>query len=87
VRFGNSKRTHIVSKEAGDMPGPGNYTDESNTFGKDGKKFTFSGKRGEKYSETPGPGTYDGDHAAVKDRDASVRIGSSKRGDIVSREL
>jgi hypothetical protein len=86
VRFGSSKRGDIVSRELLERPGPGNYSDETGTFGKDGKKITFGNKQGEKYNDNPGPGTYEGDNSMMKANNGSVRIGSSNRGNIVSRE-
>lgn len=40
------------------MPGPGEYMNSTDTFGK-GKAFTFGGKRNNnKVNDNPGPGSY-----------------------------
>lgn len=76
----------MVSKSIAELPGPGNYTDESRGFGKDGKKMTFGGKQGQKYSDNPGPGAYDGNHNVSKAHNGNVKFGNSKRQQIVTKE-
>lgn len=55
-KFGGSKRTEVIEKEVASVPGPGNYNDEFG-FGK-GKGYSIQGKKGDKYNENPGPGSY-----------------------------
>ena len=45
--MGTGSRVNLVGKESIAMPGPGNYTKEGDTFGKDVKSFTI----GEKHKE------------------------------------
>lgn len=77
----------IVTKELVDLPGPGQYTDDTKTFGKDTRAYTIGGKQSEKYNSNPGPGSYNEDANITKANNASVRIGSSSRGNIVSKEV
>jgi hypothetical protein len=43
-KMGSGKRETFVAKTAREMPGPGNYNNDSSEFGKTGKQFTFGGK-------------------------------------------
>lgn len=50
----------MMSKSVMEMPGPGNYDDDSKTFGKNGMAASIRGKRSdEKPSGHPGPGAYE----------------------------
>ena len=40
----------------GEVPGPGNYVDETNTFGKAAKRITMGGKYKSERNLNPGPG-------------------------------
>ena len=60
------------------MPGPGGY-EKHDGFGKDGVKYTFSGKPGDiKDNGVPGPGNYNDDLGPTKDRVVSYKMGSSQ---------
>lgn len=82
----SSTRVDIVSKEAVTKPGPGQYS-HYDEFGKEIKSFTMRGRPLDKAgSEVPGPGNYEADHSAVKDKVIAYKIGSSSRQQVVSRE-
>jgi hypothetical protein len=50
--------------------------------------FTFHPRREEKTNtRSPGPGTYDSESTAIKDRVVSYKMGLGKRKDVVSSEL
>lgn len=42
--MGTSSRGTIVNKQQADLPGPGMYTENVSTIGKNAPKFTFSTK-------------------------------------------
>lgn len=68
-KFGNSKRTEVVSKTAGEQPGPGNYSGFENAMGK-GPKFTLGGKpKNTNKNDHPGPGSYNNvDGSTIKSK-------------------
>lgn len=74
--FGTSKRDFIVGKATIDMPGPGNYDTSAK---KTGPSYKFGSKTEQKKTEGPGPGAYDMNIAYVKDRTATVKMGTSQR--------
>jgi hypothetical protein len=39
-----SQRIDIVNKNVSELPGPGNYNDDSKTFGKDARSVTIRGR-------------------------------------------
>ena len=58
------------------MPGPGGY-ENHNEFGKGGLKYSIRGKSPEQRDNgNPGPGTYEQDVSAVKDKLVSYKLGS-----------
>mmetsp|Transcript_21665 Transcript_21665/g.15930 ORF Transcript_21665/g.15930 Transcript_21665/m.15930 type:complete len:86 (-) Transcript_21665:612-869(-) len=85
--MGTAERGSLLgnSKSASDLPGPGNYTYEEGKFGSSSVKYkapayTFGGKQ--KRSDNnglPGPGTYDSELQAVRERPLSYRMGNSQR--------
>lgn len=86
-RFGQSKRETIITKTSIDMPGPGNYDHaDSKGFGKSGISVTLRGKaKDTQRLHSPGPGAYDLEgNAKIRERVQTVKIGTSKRTDIVS---
>lgn len=85
VKIGSSTRGDIVNKDSHNIPGPGLYSDETGTFGKEGVKYSMGQRGSDKINTNPGPGEYDTDHAVLKETNTSVRFGSSTRGDIVDK--
>lgn len=68
-RQAQSKRTDVVSKERLNSPGPGNYSFDGKTVGKDVPSYTIGTKRNnQERSMSPGPGAYDGNKDVVKDK-------------------
>jgi hypothetical protein len=79
IRMGSAER-RTVSYNNADMPGPGMYAGEINTFGKDAKGVSIRGKPNVDYSTlSPGPGAYNAKLEVVKEHQASVRIVSAER--------
>ena len=78
VQFGSTNRPDLWKKEVkGDVPGPGGYEDETNTFG---KAVKGGASMGSKYKPSrnlnPGPGQYDADPSRVNaNNHGSMRIG------------
>ena len=57
VRIGQAERKELwVEGSATDAPGPGNYSDQTNTFGKAVLGGHMGSKMIEKVSSNPGPG-------------------------------
>jgi len=87
VKIGTSKRSELInSKSVQQFPGPGNYGEEINTFGRNAMKISLKGKPKERMgNQMPGPGSYDYSQAyrMTKDKSHSVLIGSGKRSDII----
>lgn len=69
-----------------ELPGPGNY-EATDKFGKRVVGFAFQGKNKEKYNQNPGPGEYERMDDVTRTKIASVRFGSSKRADILSKSM
>ena len=69
------------------MPGPGGY-DDGRQFGNDGIKYTIRQKSPDhKDNGTPGPGNYDANSSAIKDRTPAYKMdGGKSRADIVSKD-
>lgn len=80
MRIGNTKRPdNFTKKEA--LPGPGNYIEDTGTFGKNTKGGANMGSKHKAVvSDTPGPGAYSGDHNAIKTSKSQYgKIGTTKR--------
>eukprot|EP00347_Sterkiella_histriomuscorum_P018852 403343924 len=77
IRFNNSIRQDIVRKEDLEKPGPGNYNQKSAFAGEKG--FTMGAKKQPKYSDVPGPGSYDTKNDLTKAGQQSQRIATTKR--------
>ena len=64
------------------MPGPGNYTDETNTFG----KAAMGGHMGQKHvtqiKMMPGPGDYDANDKMTKTSARGVAINQAERTEL-----
>ena len=59
------------------MPGPGGY-EYHDGMGKDGIKYTIRGKSPDSRDNGyPGPGTYEQDVSAVKDKSLAYKMGNS----------
>lgn len=59
----------------------------SDLVGKGGPSYTFKTKKQLNLTnDNPGPGNYEPSTNYTKDKVASFKMGSSKRGDIVSKE-
>ena len=71
------------------MPGPGNYTESTNTFGKNMKGVaTMGSKYRSRANDNPGPGQYQHvDSNRVKSAQSSCKIGTTQRPDIWHKEL
>jgi hypothetical protein len=72
------------------LPGPGNYDHDSNTqaFGKSGIAASIRGRgNDQRPSGHPGPGAYEENHSITRDKSATVKIGSSRRQEMVSRGI
>ncbi len=82
--MGTSGRQEIISKQAKEMPGPGNYeAKHSNNV----PSFTFHPRPEPVQRDfSPGPGAYDSDSSIVRDQARGFKMNSSKRGDIVRKE-
>lgn len=73
--FGKTRRSEIVSKEDRSKLGPGNYELNSK---KGGPCFTMGSKSSQKVkTDVPGPGNYDPNLSAVKDKVKSAKMGTS----------
>ena len=85
VQFGSTHRPDLWKKEVkGDVPGPGGYDDDRNTFGKAAKG---GANMGSKYKPernlNPGPGEYDADPSKLRaNNSGSVRIGQERRKEL-----
>ena len=67
VRIGQAERTDVwMEQSRTDAPGPGNYTDETNTFGKAVMGGHMGTKLVEKLSSNPGPGQYESNDMITK---------------------
>ena len=81
------KSSPFINKFASQLPGPGNYSTKNKTIGKDAQSFTFKGKPKEyNKKDVPGPGMYDPNNNVVKDKTITYKMGSTTRGDLVSKE-
>ena len=76
-KFGTGmSRAEVVSREAMSSPGPGGYESPEH-FGKNGLKYSMRGKSpDERDNGIPGPGNYNADHNATKDKVISYKMGS-----------
>lgn len=56
------------------MPGPGEYHNPHEDFGKNGKKITLKGKATDKLrDDSPGPGAYEPSLKAVRDQSPCMK--------------
>jgi len=79
-----TKRGGIVSKEQSSQPAPGSYTVE---VPKNKRAARITGRPKEKMKrDAPGPGTYNGNANAVKDKVTSHKISPTKRKGLVSKD-
>ena len=66
--MGNTRRQEVVSKEAREFPGPGNYANHDQ-IGKGSRSFVFAGKpKDMQDNRVPGPGTYEPINHLTKDQ-------------------
>lgn len=63
-------------KAAAQLPGPGNYVESTDTFGK-GKGTGFGSKYKESKNSNPGPGQYDADKNKLKGQTATAKMGTT----------
>ena len=85
VRIGSAKRKDIWEDQtkSGDLPGPGLYVNETNTFGKAAKGVATMGSKYKPDRNTnPGPGQYSVNDSPTKQQTSSVRISRAERKDI-----
>ena len=81
-----SKRSDIVTKEMMFSPGPGEY-DSPVRIGYNAQSVTIRGRPEDIVKDDkPGPGHYDPNAHAVKDKVRAYKIDQSSRADIVSKE-
>ena len=67
VKIGQAERTDVwMEQSKANAPGPGNYTDETNTFGKAVMGGHMGTKLIEKVSSNPGPGQYESSDMITK---------------------
>lgn len=65
-----------MTKDSSTLPGPGGY-EKHDEFGKNALKYSIRGKSPEQRDNGyPGPGTYEQDVSAVKDKLVSYKLGS-----------
>lgn len=87
-RIGSAVRPGLWEKETkDDKPGPGNYADETNTFGKAVKGGANMGSKFKpEKNENPGPGQYSVSDSQTKKAGANQRISKAKRGEIWEKQ-
>lgn len=87
VKIGTTKRPENFTNSQKDLPGPGNYIESTDTFGKNLKgAATMGSKYKTIVSETPGPGQYSGEANNLKSSKVNCKIGTTKRPDIWAKE-
>ena len=64
-----------------DAPGPGNYSDQTNTFGKAVMGGHMGSKVIEKVSSNPGPGQYENNDMMTKTSAQQVAFSQAERTD------
>ena len=65
------------------MPGPGNYAENTMTFGQGVKSVaTMGSKYKPEVNKNPGPGTYSANATPTKTKVANVRIGRAARSEL-----
>ncbi len=77
-----TRRGDIVGKDESSKPGPGMYepTDQ-----KSKRAATITGKPVDRIkNDAPGPGTYNEDQFAVRDKTPSYKMSPAKRSELVS---
>ena len=66
VRIGQAERQdHWVESSQTELPGPGNYSDQTNTFGKAVQGGHMGSKLKTQVNANPGPGQYESSDKAV----------------------
>ena len=88
VRIGNTKRPdNFTKKEVQALPGPGNYIETANTFGKGVKGAANMGSKYRPEKNTnPGPGQYQSESNKATQAKSTVKIGTTKRPDIWAKD-
>ena len=84
VRIGLTKRPDIWEQQTKNgAPGPGNYSNENDQFGKRTKGVATMGSKYKPVkNENPGPGQYSGNTNAIKNSTANGKISQAARKDI-----
>lgn len=84
IRLASAKRTTFMEEAPNELPGPGNY-DQQSAFA-NGKAFSFKSRPEEKYNENPGPGSYENKATSelVRPAQHSQRMATSKRTTFVA---
>ena len=71
-----------TKKAASNLPGPGNYVDNTDTFGR-GKGAGFGAKYKSPTNSNPGPGQYNADRNKFKASiSKGVKMGTTQRADL-----
>ena len=61
-----------------EMPGPGNYDNDTDAFGKSGIATSIRGRREDfKPIDHPGPGTYEQNQDSIREKSPNVKFGNS----------
>lgn len=64
-----------------DVPGPGNYLEDTSTF-KRSQKITMGEKYRDQVNQNPGPGQYDLQGTSDKPKTVGAKIGTMQRTDV-----
>lgn len=76
AKLGTSNRGDIISKEVGNLPGPGTYTD-GKKFGEGVPTYSIRGRPNDMNPEDiPGPGTYQANYEMTRAHSPSYKQGS-----------
>ena len=85
VRIGQEQRKDLWSeqKKVANLPGPGNYAENTITFGQGVKGVaTMGSKPKPEVNNNPGPGSYAANDSPTKSKPANVRISRAARKEL-----
>ena len=87
VRIGQAERQEMwVEQSQSGLPGPGNYSDQTNTFGKAVQGGFMGTKQKDQYNQNPGPGQYESNDQAVITSVKQVAISHAERQELWADE-
>ena len=88
VRIGQAQRGDLWQNDSKEtIPGPGNYVDETNTFGKAAKRINMGSKYKPERNDNPGPAQYDVSESQTKKAGTGVRISKAQRKEIWEEQM